>query len=121
MQRSDDFATRRQHLTGLSEAELEQRFWLLADKIMQPLVDLAEKHTSPSIERSVLLRLGISSVEAGSLVTRVMELGLLGKGAGHVLIAMAKLNNCTINVAAEKIMTPEGGEQMLQHFKGGKR
>jgi D-ornithine 4,5-aminomutase subunit alpha len=119
MQRSDDFATRRQHLAVLSEAELEKRFWFLADKIMQPLVDLAEKHTSPSIERSVLLRMGISSVEAGSLVKRVMELGLLGKGAGHVLVAMAKLNSCSINEAADKLMTLQGGEQAVQHFKGG--
>ncbi|MBT9135491.1 MAG: D-ornithine 4,5-aminomutase subunit alpha [Firmicutes bacterium] len=121
MQRADDFATRRKHLAELSEAELEKRFWELSDKIMQPLVDLAAKHTSPSIERSVLLRMGFASVEAGAIVKRIHELGLLGKGAGQVVVTMAKLHQCSVNEAGEKILTAAGGEQVVEHFRGGVR
>ncbi len=32
MKREDDFNERRKHLANLSEAELEQRFWKLAEK-----------------------------------------------------------------------------------------
>jgi len=121
MQRADDFAVRRQHLANLSEAELEKRFWELADQIMQPLVDLAGSHTSPSIERSVLLRMGFTSVEAQAIVKRVMELGLLGKGAGNVVLAMSKLAACTLPEAANLILTPAGGEQVTEHFRKGAR
>ena len=62
--RPDDFDTRRAHLRDLSDEELHARFWVLADRIVAPLVDEARTHTTPSIERSVLLRMGLSSVEA---------------------------------------------------------
>lgn len=117
MHRSDDFAVRRQHLAHLSEAELEQRFWDLANKIMEPLVEMARTHTSPSIERSVILRMGFSSVEAQGIVKRVEELGLLGKGAGNVVWQLAKLNNCSINIAAEMLLSDEGGAQIREFFR----
>ena len=121
MQRVDDFATRRQHLAHLSEAELEQRFWEFANKIMSPLVDMAAKHTSPSIERSVVLRMGFSSIEAQAIVKRVEELGLLGKGAGHIVWRLAQLNNIDIKAAADKLQTEAGAEQLRKYFKGGAR
>ena len=62
MHRPDDFQERRKHLEGLSEEELEKRFWDLAEKIVDPLLELAYKNTSPSIERSVLLSMGFSSI-----------------------------------------------------------
>lgn len=89
MIRRDDFSERRKHLSGLTDAELEARFWQLANEIVDPLIDLARTHTSPSIERSVLLRMGFSSIEAKSIVDRCIERGLLGKGAGNIVYKVA--------------------------------
>ena len=73
MPREDDFPVRRQHLAGLSDQELQERFWQLAQELVAPLVELARTHTSPSIERSVLLRMGFSSLEASAIVARCVE------------------------------------------------
>ena len=90
MQRVSDFEKRREHLKDLSNEELKERFWLLAEEIMKPLYDLAHTHTSPSIERSVLLRMGFSSLEAVAIVSAAEKRGLLGKGAGHLVLRYAK-------------------------------
>ena len=76
----DDFETRRRHLSGLSEEELKKRFWDLCDQLTQPLIDLAYHHTSPSIERSVLMRMGINSLMSNTIVDRLLKENLLGKG-----------------------------------------
>lgn len=85
----EDFATRKNKLAGLSDQELEEYFWRLAGEIVDPLVEFARTHTTPSIERSVLLRMGFSSLEAQEIVARANGLGLLGKGAGHILLRLA--------------------------------
>ena len=90
MHREDDYLKRRKHLAALSDEELNHRFWDLTEKIVVPLVELARTHTSPSIERSVLLRMGFSSLETMEIVTRCEEYGLLGKGAGHIVWKLAK-------------------------------
>ena len=118
MHRPDDFATRREHLAGLSEAELEKRFWELANKIMEPLVEMARTHTSPSTERSVILRMGFSSLEAQQIVKRVEDLGLLSKGAGHVVWRLAKLRNCGIREALDLLITEDGGTEIREYFRG---
>ena len=82
MKREDDFQERRKHLANLSEEELKDRFWSLASQIMDPLIDLAKKNTTPSIERSVILRMGFSSMEAGALVKGVIPI----REAGLALI-----------------------------------
>ncbi len=41
--------------------------------IVAPLIEEARTHTTPSIERSVLLRMGFSSIEAKALVARMHE------------------------------------------------
>ena len=68
MRRPDDFEQRREHVRSLSNAELHERFWQLLDQVVAPLVGEARTHTSPAIERSVLLRMGLSSVEAKAVV-----------------------------------------------------
>ena len=68
LDREDDFTTRRERLRDLSDDALHARFWALAGQIVAPLVEEARTHTSPSIERSVLLRMGFSSIEAQALV-----------------------------------------------------
>jgi D-ornithine 4,5-aminomutase subunit alpha len=50
-ERSDDFEVRRQHLVGMSDAELKAYFLKLSDKLIDPLLDLAYKNTSKSIEK----------------------------------------------------------------------
>ena len=68
MAREDTFAEARAHLRESSDAELEARFWNLAQRCVDPMVELARTHTSPSIERSVLMRMGIDSVTGKAVV-----------------------------------------------------
>ena len=81
MERQDDFNQRREHLKDLTEKQLEERFWELCGKLMDPIVDMASKQTSPSIERSVLLRMGFSSIESKSIVEGAIDKNLLEHGA----------------------------------------
>lgn len=120
MKRADDFQTRRAHLANLSDAELEQKFWELAEKVVEPMLDLAHKNTTPSIERSVLLRMGFSSIEAKALVEGVMDRGLMGKGAGHVVYKLAKANNADIRETGLKLIDGEGWDQAVSLFKEAK-
>ena len=98
--RPDDFAERRQKLRGLSDAELDARFWQLVDRIVAPLVEEARTHTTPSIERSVLLRMGFSSLEARDLVARTAERGLLGRGVGRLVLELAERRGTSVREAA---------------------
>ena len=119
MKRQDDFNERRKHLTNLSEEELETKFWELAEKIVDPLVDLSEKNTSPSIERSVLMRMGFSSIESTAIVEGVQDRGLISKGAGHVVYKAAKLNDLEIREAGERLIDGELWETIVEAFQGG--
>lgn len=119
MKRADDFQVRRAHLADLTDEQLEQRFWELAEKIVDPLIDLAYKNTSPSIERSVLLRMGFSSIEAKAIVEGVMDRGLMGKGAGHVVYKVAKAKNMDIREAGLALMEGKYWDDAVNLFKGG--
>lgn len=112
MQRADDFETRRKHLASLSEEELEKRFWELTEKIVDPLVGLAYNHTSPSIERSVLLRMGFDSLTCKAIVDKVSEKGLLGKGAGQVVLKYAIYKHISIKQAGEMLANGEGWDEI---------
>lgn len=90
MKRADDFEKRREHLKNLSDEELKQRFWDLAEKIVDPLLVMGYKHTTPAIERSILLRMGFSSIEVKPIVEGVMKKGLMGKGCGNVVWRLSK-------------------------------
>lgn len=119
MKRADDFQERRKHLADLTEAQLEERFWELAEKIVDPLIELAKTHTSPSIERSVLLRMGFSSLEAQSIVNGAIDRGLLGKGAGHLVYRLAKEKNMKIREAGLKLAEGEMWKDVVEIFQGG--
>lgn len=119
MRREDDFEVRRQHLKDLSEEELEKRFWQLAREIVSPMVDMAGKYTSPSIERSVLLRMGFSSLEAKPIVDKIAEIGLLGKGAGNVVYRLAENRKIGIYEAGTAIIDGGCDEEIKGLFKGG--
>ncbi|MCL2675101.1 MAG: ornithine aminomutase subunit alpha [Firmicutes bacterium] len=99
MKRQDDFETRREHLAALTDQELYERFWALAEEIVQPMLDLGYKNTTPAIERSVLLRMGFSSVEAAPIVEGVMKKGLMGKGCGGVVWRLAQKKGVSVREA----------------------
>jgi D-ornithine 4,5-aminomutase subunit alpha len=98
-ERKDDFDARREHLKTLSDGQLNDRFWSLADRMVQALVAEARTHTSPSIERSVLMRMGFSSLETKPLVNRMLEKGVLGQGAGHLVLRLAQKNGISVRQA----------------------
>ncbi|MDN5279458.1 MAG: D-ornithine 4,5-aminomutase subunit alpha [Clostridiales bacterium] len=97
------FEARRQELKKMGDDELKQRFWELCKKVVEPMTEYGSKYTSPSIERSVLLRMGIDSPTSQGAVVAINEAGLLGKGAGHVVLKVAKNLNLEIREAAKKI------------------
>ncbi len=101
------FEQRRAQLQKLSDEELKARFWALCDQVVEPIIDLARTHTSPSIERSVLLRMGIDSISSHGVVERIHRAGLLGKGAGHVLLRLAQKNGTDVRAAAAAILENE--------------
>jgi D-ornithine 4,5-aminomutase subunit alpha len=119
MERVDDYLERREHLKDLSEEQLEARFWELTEKLMDPVINLAETHTSPSIERSVLLRMGFSSLESTSIVQQVLDHGLIGKGAGHIVYKAAKINGLDIRDAGLQLAEGQLWDQL--NMKKGDR
>lgn len=119
MKREDDFQNRRKHLANLTEKQLEERFWELAEKLVEPIIELAYKNTSPSIERSVLLRMGFSSIEAKSIVDGAIDRGLISKGAGHIVYRLAKEKNIEIREAGLKLAEGEMWDYVTTLFKGG--
>lgn len=119
MQRADDYSERRQHLASLTEEQLEKRFWELAFKVVEPLVELARKNTSPSIERSVLLRMGLSSLTANAVVEQCVKKGLLGHGAGNAVLRYARMTGLDIGRAAEALGRGEGWDRVRESFEGG--
>jgi D-ornithine 4,5-aminomutase subunit alpha len=102
--RIQKFEKKRAELKKLSDEELKARFWDLCNQVVDPIVDLAKTHTSPSIERSVLLRMGIDSITAHGVVDRILEAGLLGKGAGHVVLKLSQKSGTDIRAAAASIL-----------------
>jgi len=120
LKREDDFLTRRTHLEGLSDEELKTKFWELAEKIVDPLLDLAKTHTSPSVERSVLLRMGFSSLEAKPLVEGAIDRGLMSKGVGHIVYRISKEKNITVREAGLELIEGKHWDDAVAIFKGGK-
>lgn len=117
MERADDFAQRRKHLAGLSDAELKARFWELAKQVVTPIVDMAQKQTSPSIERSVLLRMGFNSMQAKGIVTHCVDAGLLGKGAGHAVLKLGQLRNIPYLEAGARLAEGDGWDELKGAWK----
>lgn len=116
MKREDDFDRRRSGLRDLTDEQLEKRFWDLADEVVTPLFELAKSHTSPSIERSVLLRMGFSSLEAKQIVQHCSKQGLLGKGAGHVVLRLAQKRNINYREAGLILAEGQGWDEAAGMF-----
>jgi D-ornithine 4,5-aminomutase subunit alpha len=110
--RADDFATRRAHLRALSDEQLHDYFWALVGRIVDPLIAEARSHTTPSIERSVLLRMGFSSTDAGALVERMAGRGLLGHGAGRLVLELARRRGVSVDEAGAALLAGRHWEEL---------
>ncbi len=120
MAREDTFREARKHLQGLSDEELKARFWDLSQRCVNPLVELARTHTSPSIERSVLMRMGIDSRTCMAVVSECEKRGLLGHGAGHVVLVCMRAWSCDAPAAAAKLAAGEGWETPASMWGGAR-
>jgi D-ornithine 4,5-aminomutase subunit alpha len=114
--REDTYQQERGHLAGLTDEELEARFWELAQEIVEPLVELARTHTSPSIERSVLMRMGIDSRTCMAVVAECEKRGLLGHGAGHVVLHCSTTWGVPVPQAALRLATGDGWETVEEQW-----
>lgn len=110
MVRPDTFNEVRAHLAELSDEELEARFWQLSEEVVGPLVELARTHTSPSIERSVLMRMGVDSLACKAVVSECEKRGVLGHGAGHVVLECMTEWDCSAPEAASRLAEGVGWE-----------
>ncbi|MDR2491060.1 MAG: ornithine aminomutase subunit alpha [Spirochaetaceae bacterium] len=117
MKRDDDFNVRRKKLAGMSDGQLYAYFWELTAKVVDPLLELGMKNTSPSIERSVLLRMGIASPDTKVIVDGCIDRGLMGKGAGHVVYRLSKHKNIGIKEAAAMLVNGSGWDEAAALFK----
>lgn len=118
MKRTDDFETRREHLKDLSDAELEARFWGLIDEMIDPLLKLGYENTTPAIERSVLLRMGFSSLEAKALVEGCIEHHLIEHGAGNVVYRLSGKDGTDVRTAGLKLIEKQAWEEAEVLFGG---
>ena len=119
MKRQDDFEQRRKHIANLSDKELYDRFWELTAQVVDPLLELGRKNTTPSVERAVLLRMGISSLDTQKSVEGCMDRGLMGHGAGHVVYKLSKARNISIKEAGDLLAKGEGWDEVSAMFKKG--
>ena len=119
MKRTDDYQERRAHLAELTDAQLEERFWALAEQIVDPLLAMGYEYTSPAIERSVLLRMGFSSLEAKRIVDNCMERNLLSYGAGNVVYRLAAARGIGIREAGLMLIEDGSWDEAVKLFGGG--
>ncbi len=117
MKRADDFQERRKHIAGLTDEELYNRFWELTEQVVTPLLDLGRKNTTPSIERAVLLRMGVSSLDTQKIVEGCMDRGLMGHGAGHVVYKLSKEKGMSIRETSEELAKGKYWDEAVALFK----
>ncbi len=118
LKREDDYPQRREHLSSLTDEELRARFWSLTETLVDPLVQLGRENTTPAIERSVLLRMGFSSLEAKAIVEGCMEHNLLGHGAGNVVYRYARQTGLEIREAGLRLQQPAAMDEAAALFGG---
>ena len=120
MPREDTYLQDRADLARLTDDDLGARFWELARQVVDPLVELARTHTSPSIERSVLMRMGVDSPTCMAVVGECEKRGLLGHGAGHVVLHCATTWDCAPPEAARKLAAGDGWDVVEQKWGGAR-
>lgn len=121
LKRQDDYEVRRKHLANLTDEELKAKFWALTEQVVDPLLELARTHTTPSVERSVLLRMGFSSLEAKPLVEMAMDRALIGHGVGNVVYRVAKEKNIPYRQAGLELIEGKHWDDAIKLFKGGQK
>lgn len=119
IKRADDFEVRREHLKNLTDEQLEQRFWEYAGKVVDPLIELGRNNTTPSVERSVLLRMGFSSIEAKGIVERTIDAALMGKGAGNVVLKVSQALKRDYREVGREMAEGQHWDKAAEIFKGG--
>ncbi len=121
MERQDDFETRRVKygVDKMTDEELYNRFWELTAQVVDPLLELGRKNTTPSVERAVLLRMGISSLDTQKIVQGCMDNGLMGHGAGHVVYKISKDKNISISEAGTALANGEYWQDAVALFRKG--
>ena len=119
MKRTDDFEIRRQHLRSMSDEELKTYFWQLAQQVVDPLLEYGRTHTTPSVERSVLLRMGFSSLEAKPMVEQAIAHNLISHGVGNVVYRLHKSTGMSIRDAGTALARGELWDQAEKLFEGG--
>jgi len=117
MKREDDFNTRRKHLKEMDDVQLKAYFWELAEKVVDPLLALGYENTTASIERSVLLRIGFSSLEVKPIVEGAIANNLLGHGAGNIVYRLSKDRDISIRDAGLALSRGELWEEACTLFK----
>ena len=120
MKRNDDFNERRVHLAELSDEQLEARFWELANKLVDPLLQMGYEYTSPAVERSVLLRMGFSSLEAKAIVEGCIKHDIISHGAGNVVYKLSKEKDMPLREAGLALADGKLWDDAEGLFKGGK-
>ncbi|MDO5734047.1 MAG: ornithine aminomutase subunit alpha [Eubacteriales bacterium] len=116
MPRPDDFEKRRAHLRELSDEEIYERFWQLANQLVDPLLEAGKIYTTPAIERSILLRMGFSSVDAKPLVDQMIERELLNHGAGHLIWRLGQHWDIDYLEAGQRLLKGEGWTELAEIF-----
>lgn len=117
IKRDDNYVERSAHLIHMSDEQLRKYFWDLAERIVDPLLKIGYENTSPSIERSVLLRMGFSSVEVKPIVEEAIQNNLLGHGAGHIVYKIAQHKGLSIREAGLKLSRGELWEDAVALFR----
>jgi D-ornithine 4,5-aminomutase subunit alpha len=105
----------------MTDEQLKDYFWQLTEKVVDPLLELARTHTTPSVERSVLLRMGFSSLEAKPLVDGAIDRGLIGHGVGNVIYKVSKEKNISVRDAGLALIEGKLWDDAVALFKGGVR
>ncbi|HEY5548336.1 MAG TPA: D-ornithine 4,5-aminomutase subunit OraS [Coriobacteriia bacterium] len=118
MAREDTFKEARAHLQELTDEQLEARFWSLAQQVVDPLVELARTNTSPSIERSVLMRMGVDSQTCMAVVAECEKRGLLGHGAGNIVLYCSQELECDAPIAAAGLAAGDGWDLVEAKWGG---
>ncbi|MBR4435564.1 MAG: ornithine aminomutase subunit alpha [Clostridia bacterium] len=119
MKRNDDYKERRAHLADMTDEQLEQRFWELANKLVDPLLQMGYEYTSPAVERSVLLRMGFSSIEAKAIVEGCIKHDIISHGAGNVVYKLAKSEGMELRAAGVSLVDGKMWDKAESLFKGG--
>jgi D-ornithine 4,5-aminomutase subunit alpha len=108
---------RRKRINKLNDEELYNYFWELTDKIIDPIIKLSETSTSPSIERSVILRMGFSSIVATQIVDHALKKNLLGKGVGKLILKYSEIRQVDYLSAGLELSKGEGWKQLIDVYK----